>query len=136
MAVKTSIALLDSASTPEAPGTPAAATRTFIPGEIEGDNVHTFYETTTGNTAATRSKLTASIKSGNGVSRVKVAIALPRSQTVDGVLKAAYVCRGFIEFIVPEDAIRDDRRDLLVLTRNILDNTTIGPMISELENLY
>lgn len=136
MPSKTSIAILDSALTPESPGTPAATTRTFIPGEMEGSNVHTFYETTTGTTAATRSKMTVSIAPGNGVTRVKAQIATPRSQTVDGLVKSAYVCRGFAEFILPEDASRDDRRDIRALLANLLDDPSFVTVVSDLENLY
>lgn len=136
MAGKTSIAITDSSDTPESPGTPAAATRTFVPGEIEGSNVHTFYENTTGVTAATRSKMTLSLTPGNGVVRFKAALALPKAQTVDGITKVAHVTRGFVEFILPEDGSRDDRRDILTLIRNLLADATVSPMIREMENLY
>lgn len=136
MASKTSIAIADSPNTPEAPGTPAAATRTFIPGEMENGNVHTFYENTTGVTAATRSKLTVSLVPGNGITRFKAALALPKAQTVDGVTKVAHVTRGFVEYIFPEDGTRDDRRDINALMRNALADATVVLMINDLENLY
>jgi hypothetical protein len=136
MAAKTTIVLADSSDTPESPGTPAAANRTFVPGEMENGNVHTFYETTTGVTAATRSKLTISLTPGNKIVRMKASLALPKAQTVDGVVKVAHVTRGFCEFIFPEDGSRDDRRDCKKLLQNLLTDTTINPMVADLENLY
>lgn len=136
MTAKTTIALLDSAVTPESPGTPAAATRTFIPGEVEAGNVHTFYENTTGSTAATRSKLTIQFVPGAVVNRVKIGIATPKAKTVDGVVVLAHTTRVNMEFLLPVDGSRDDRQDIRVLAMNALVDASIVNMIKELEGLY
>lgn len=134
MPSKASLAVLDSASTPVA-GTPASATRTFIPGEVE-NNVHAFYEPTTGTNAATRTKFTASVSPGNGVHRIKYALALPKAVTADGLTKAAHVNRAFVEFIVHEDSTWDDRADLRALIANLLDKDEIKTMVQEVESFY
>lgn len=136
MSEKAAIVLVDSAATPESPGTPGAANRTFTPGEMENGYVHTFYNTTTGTTPGTRSKMTVSISNGAAVSRVKINIATPKSVTVDGVVKADHVTRGFIEFIFPVNCSRDDRRDIASLLYNSLADATIVNMIHNLEDLW
>lgn len=136
MTAKTTIALNDSALTPESPGTPAAGTRTFTPGEMENGNVHTFYETTTGVTAATRSKMTLSLVPSETVTRFKLSIATPKAQTVDGIVKAAHVTRGFMEFILPNDGTRDDRRDIRSLLTYINNDAGFKAMVDDLENLW
>lgn len=136
MTAKTSIAINDSAATPESPGTPAAALRTFVPGEVEAGNVHTFYENTTGTTAATRSKLTAQIVPGTNVQRVKLSIATPKAQTVDGVVVLAHTTRCNLEFFLPNNGSRDDRQDIRALVINALADASIVGMVKDLEGLY
>jgi hypothetical protein len=136
MPAKTTIAIADSTLTPESPGTPGAATRTFVPGEMENGVVHTYYENTTGATSATRSKLTVSLVPGDGVIRMKCQLATPKAQTVDGIVQAAHVTRAFAEFIFPADGTRDDRRDAKSLLTNLLNNTDISTMVADLENLW
>lgn len=136
MPAKTTLAITDSAQTPESPGTPAVATRTFVPGEMENGVVHTFYENTTGVTANTRSKLTISLTPGDGVVRWKCQLSTPKAQTVDGVVVQAHVTRAFAEFILPADGTRDDRRDSKSLLVSLLALTDIHTMISDLENLW
>lgn len=136
MTEKASFTLTDSAATPESPGTPAAVNRTFTPGEVENGYVHTYYNTTTGTTASTRSKLTMSISTNDKIARVKLAIATPKAQTVDGVVQAAHVTRGFAEFIIPVDASRDDRKDILILVYNALASAPMAGLVHELEDLW
>jgi hypothetical protein len=136
MTAKTTIAILDSDLTPESPGTPAAATRTFTPGEVEQGNVHTFYEPTTGVTAATRSRMTVALTSGKDVTRMKLTLALPKAQTVDGITQVAHVTRASVEFIFPANGSRDDRRDCRTLTRTALGHADIIAMIDNLENFW
>lgn len=134
MAAFANIAILDSSATPESPGTPAAATRTFVPGGKEG-NVWVWYENTTGTTPATRSKLTASLSAGEEVARLKITLATPKAQTVDGVTKVAHVTRAFMEFILPVNGSRDDRKDIAVLVMNALSAAALWSMLSDLEGL-
>lgn len=134
MSAYANMAINDASTTPEAPGTPAIATRTFVPGGKEG-NVWTWYENTTGTTAATRSKMTVSLTPGDSVTRVKVQLSLPKAQTVDGVTSAAHVTRGFAEFIFPANGSRDDRRDVKALLGNILNSTELNAMIGDLEGI-
>jgi hypothetical protein len=136
MTEKASFVLVDAASTPQSPGTPAAANRTFTPGEMENGRVHTFYNTTTGTTVATRSKLTASITPGDTVTRVKYTLATPKAQTVDGVVISAHVTRCIMEFIIPNDATWDDRVDSINLAYGMLANTGLSTMVKELEDLW
>lgn len=136
MTEKASFTLNDAASTPQSPGTPAVVARTFTPGEMENGRVHTFYNTTTGSTGATRSKLTASLTPGNVVNRVKFTLATPKAQTVDGVVVAAHVSRVICEFILPVDASWDDRVDLINLMYNMLANTGLSAMVKELEDQW
>lgn len=134
MSAYANLAINDSAQTPESPGTPGAATRTFVPGGKEG-NVWTWYENTTGTTAATRSKLTASLTPGDSVTRMKLQLALPKSQTVDGLVTAAHVTRGFVEFIFPANGSRDDRRDIKALLIAALNTTELSNMVGDLEGV-
>lgn len=136
MTAKVSLAIVDSALTPESPGTPASATRTFVPGEVENGNVHTFYENTTGSSAATRSRLTVALVPSEKVVKFKYTLSLPKAQTVDGIVKVAHVTRCNVEMIFPVDGTRDDRRDARSLTLSALTDTTIIAMISDLENLW
>lgn len=136
MTAKASIGIYDASATPEAPGTPGAALRTFVPGEVENNNVHTFYDTTTGVTAATRSKMTLAIVPGEQVTRVKVSLALPKAQTVDGIIQAAHITRANCEFLCPVNGSRDDRRDIKTLLINALNHTDVATMIGDLENLW
>lgn len=136
MSAKTSIAVLDNSTTPEAPGTPAAATRTFIPGEVENGNVHTFYETTTGTTARSRSKLTVSLTPKQSAVVFQLRLSTPKATVVDDILVVQHVTRSFVEFELPNDGSRDDRLDNKSLTANILNDATIHNMIKDLENLY
>lgn len=136
MAEKVAVGLDDAALTPESPGTPAVVTRTFTPGEMENGYVHTFYNTNTGTTPASRSKVTASISVGDTVSRVKFAIALPKATTVDGVVKVDHVTRCFCEFVLPANCSRDDRRDVKALLNAILANSTFKEMVDNLEDLW
>lgn len=136
MTEKASFVITDSADTPESPGTPAAANRTFTPGEMENGSVHCFYNTTTGTTPATRSKFTASLTSGQVVHRVKFSLALPKAQTVDGVVKVAHVSRAIVEFILPIDCSRDDRRDLLTLMYDALSTSGFNTMVIDVEDLW
>jgi len=139
MTAKTTLTLDDSASTPESPGTPAVANRTFTPGQMENGNVHTFYEPTTGVTPATKSKLTASltpISATRNTARIKIALAYPKAQTIDGLVVAAHVNRGFVEFVFDKNSTRDDRRDIKALLISALQEVGINEMIADLEDLY
>lgn len=139
MTAKSTIALADSSQTPESPGTPAIATRTFTPGQMENGNVHTFYEPTTGVTPATKSKLTISltpVSATRNTARIKIALALPKAQTVDGLVVAAHVNRGFIEFVFDKNSTRDDRRDCSELLKQALNNSAITSMVGDLEDIY
>lgn len=132
MSTYANLAINDSNQTPESPGTPAATTRTFVPGGKE-NGVWTWYENTTGTTAATRSKLTASLTQGKEVTRMKLTLALPKAQTVDGIVSAAHITRGFAEFLFPANCSRDDRRDVKALLVNALNTVEVAAMVSELE---
>lgn len=139
MTAKTTIALADSSATPESPGTPASTTRTFIPGAMENGNVHTFYETTSGTTPATRSKLTISLtplSANRNTARVKVGLAIPKAQTVDGLVVAAHVNRAFIELVFDKNSTRDDRRDISELIKVCLNDAAVYAMFSNLEDIY
>lgn len=139
MPAKASLAINDSGETPESPGTPAVAARTFVPGDVENGNVHTFYDTTTGTTAATRSKLSIQLTAPNGnsnVARLKLSLALPKAQTIDGVVQQAHVTRAFAEFIYPVDGSRDDRRDAKALLLNCLNHADVHKIVSDLEGFW
>jgi len=134
MSAYANLAINDSAQTPESPGTPGAATRTFVPGGKE-NGVWTWYENTTGTTASTRSKLTVSLTPGNSVTRLKIALALPKAQTVNGIVTAAHVSRGFAEFLFPANGSRDDRRDIKALLIAALNTTELSAMVGDLEGI-
>lgn len=139
MPAKVAIALVDSPSTPESPGTPGAATRTFQPGAVENGNVHTFYEGTTGTTMATKSKATLSLKpasSASPVSRVKMSMALPKAQVVDGITKVAHITRANVEFILPQDCTRDDRRDIRTLIANLINSAEGAALVADNDDLW
>lgn len=136
MSAKTTIAIYDNAATPESPGTPAAALRTFTPGAVEGGDVHTFYEPTTGTTAATRSKLTLQLIPGAVVHRLKISIATPKAKTVDGIVELAHVTRFNGEFLLPVNGSKDDRQDIRSLATNLFADASFIYMIRDLEDLY
>lgn len=134
MSAYANLVIADSVNTPEAPGTPAATNRTFVPGGKE-NGVWTWYENTTGTTAATRSKLSVSLTPGKEITRMKVALALPKAQTVDGITTAAHVTRGFSEFLFPVNGSRDDRRDVKALMISALSAADLTAMVSDLEGI-
>jgi hypothetical protein len=139
MTAKAAITLADAGDTPESPGTPAVANRVFTPGAMENGNVHTFYNSTTGVTPATKSKMTVSLtplSTTRNTSRVKIAIAAPKSQTVDGIVQVAHINRGFVEFVFDKNSTRDDRRDLKELVKQSLNDAGILGMIADGEDLY
>lgn len=140
MTQKTTITLVDSASTPESPGTPAAANRVFTPGAMEQGYIHTWSDTTTGTTPDTKSKMTIGYVPANGstrpVSRLKIQFAIPKAQTVDGIVKRAHVNRAFVEFVFDKDSTRDDRRDIKSLVGGILSATGVNEMVSDGEDFY
>lgn len=138
MTAKTTISLLDSALTPESPGTPAAATRIFTPGALENGYIHTFYEGTSGTTPATRSKLTLSLSPATATkpSRTKGQLMIPKAKIVDGVVEVAHVNRGFVETVFDKDATRDDRRDMTTLLYSLIASAEFGGMSRDQEDLY
>jgi len=133
MTAKTTITITDSANTPT--GSPAATDRIFAPSGMEG-NTHVFTNGATGETGASLSTLKASISRGNVVSRVKVALALPLVHTVDEVEEVAHVCRANVEFLIPVNADKDERRDLYTLLLDALADSGINTMVVSLEDLY
>lgn len=140
MSAKAAIVIGDSANTPEAPGTPGVTNWTFTPSAVENGNVHTFYSTQTGSTGSARAKLTASISKGaadDAPHRFKVALAVPKVVTIDGIPTVKHVCRGFLELIFPPEATRDERLDTYVLLTNATGtDATIVEMRKNLEDLW
>lgn len=139
MTQKAALTLADSSLTPESPGTPASANRVFTPGAVENGNVHTYFEPTTGVTPATKTKLTVSLtptSATRNTARIKIAFALPKAQTVNGIVTAAHVNRVFNEYVFDKDSTRDDRRDAKILLISLLNDAVMNAMIGDLEDVY
>jgi hypothetical protein len=139
MTQKVALTLADSASTPESPGTPAAANRSFVPGAMEQGYVHTFYNTTTGTSPAALSKLSVSLSPAGPnkpVSRIKLGLGTPKTQTIDGLVVVDHVNRCFVEFVFDENSTRDDRLDIRSLMINTLADAGVLEMVKNLEDLW
>jgi hypothetical protein len=138
MAVKETVTLTDSTLTPEA-GTPAAVPRDFNPGSVENGYVHTFHNSTTGLTSASRSKLTASLRRANATrptDRIRFVLSLPQVQTVDGIDTVAHTNLVQLEFVFHKDTSRDNRRDARAMFSSLFSEASLLSMVQDLEDLY
>jgi hypothetical protein len=105
---------------------------------MEG-NVHTFYNDDTGASAQGRSKLTASLSMptpNRDTARVKYALSLPFTATVDGVEETQHTGRAYAEFVIPAGASVDERKDLKSIFINALSHSDIGGLVADLEDLW
>lgn len=137
MAEKVILDLYDSSLTPK-DDTPTNVQRLFNPGAMEG-NVHAFYNDHTGETSLAESKITASYSRSTAsrpTNRIKVQIALPLVQTIDGVEQVHHVNRANVEFILHESSTFDERYDLNSLIIAALAHTGIKEMYLDNENAW
>lgn len=132
MSAIANIAIADGAATP--------VTHTFVPLQTSPDAVWMDSDSAKAFTAAQYS-IRNSIKRGNsskGVDRVKFAVTLPTMGT--GVSLPAsevdYTDTCIIEFILPKRGIKQGRKDLRTLVKNLLGDAQVVDIIDELRSAY
>jgi len=82
--------------------------------------------------------------SQNRTVRIKLGVHQPiletvSNSTVSGIVPAptlAYVPRAFLEFVIPERASVADRRNLRMMTLNLLGHTSIDAVVNNLQMVY
>lgn len=136
---------------PDALATPV--NHTFIPLGPDKQGVW-WYEDTSAASSIGTNKISLSItrpipaaagqSSAGRVSRVKIGIHTPiletlSSSTISGIPAAptlAYVNRANLEYIIPERADMQNRKDLLKYSVGLLANTQVVAMIHDLQNVF
>lgn len=70
------------------------------------------------------------------VNRSRFDVAIPVTQTVNGVTTVAYTLRAKVEFILPDGSTDANRKDLYAFVSNGLTNTLIRGAMRDLDPLY
>lgn len=68
--------------------------------------------------------------------RVSIRFNLPVEQTVDGVVKVAYVARFSADVVLPEEMTQAQRDDLAAYIKNALADSVVNGIISDLDPIY
>lgn len=132
MAAIGNIVINDGATTPVA--------HTFSPVGINSDNV-AFWDDRSPAYPVGFNSLSASLrKPSNGSAtknyKAQLKLVLPTLEVGATVPTKAYDCLVNIEFVMPQQASLQNRKDLLALTKNALAHATVTSMIENLENVY
>lgn len=72
----------------------------------------------------------------DGVTRVRMGLAVPKLDTSTTVPKVVGMGRGNIEFIFPASFTAQDRKDLRAFLTNALNANQLGENISEMQTPY
>lgn len=83
------------------------------------------------------------VSDGSRVYRARIDIALPVLETLgtadSGIAPpptVAYTLRGQVEFILPERASLQNRKDILAYVKNVLNASVVSSMVQDLEAVY
>jgi len=137
MSQKTSIVLTDGAATP--------VNHTFLPAKQDGI-LYTYHDRSSGIMAG-YGVLTAQSKlPGNGsrATTVSYKLSLPTleqtsASTATGIQPAptvAYTCTGKLEFVMPDRSTLQNRKDLLTMMRDLIDEALVTESVQDLDPTY
>lgn len=132
MSAINTITVADAAATP--------VNHNFIPHKIVGDVA--WYNEKSATSAQGFMPLSVSLRSpqagtGARVFRQQVNFAMPVLMTdSEGNEVVSHTLRANVEFILPERSTLQERKDVLELTRNILENSQITDAVENLNNVY
>lgn len=94
-----------------------------------------YFNNTDASTSATAESLAVSFSRANGsraTNRVKLSLAVPYEQTVDGAIEVRSTARMNVDFILPDDMTASEREDFIALCSNSLDATDIKNHVEDL----
>lgn len=145
MAAVANIVLNDAQATPVA--------HTFIPIDYDAKNGVWWFEDQSGSSSIGFNRISATLSkplppapgaSSNGrVNRVKLTIHVPTLETLGtndaGITPAptiAYIPRVMIEFVLPEQAVLQNRKDIRKYAQFLLADTQVVAMVETLANMY
>ena len=94
-----------------------------------------YFNNTDASTSATAEGVTISMSRANGsrnTNRVKLSLAVPYEQTVDGAIEVRSTARMNVDFILPDDMTAAERADFAALASNLLDVSDIKNHVEDL----
>lgn len=137
MSQKTSIVLTDAASTP--------VNRTFGPAKQDGI-LYTYHNRASGIMAGYDALSVQTKLPGNGsrATTVSYKLSLPTleqtsASTATGIQPAptvAYTCTGKLEFVMPERSTLQNRKDLLSMMRDLINEALVTEAVQDLDPTY
>lgn len=119
-----------------------AANHTFSPEGIDANGVAIFKDRDHGSAVSfytLSARLRGPVGPADGPNRVfrnTVKMVIPVIATINGVDTLVSTMSGYSEFVIPESATLQQRKDLRALFRNALGNSQIGAMVETLEQIY
>jgi len=75
-------------------------------------------------------------KNGRKTNRINIRFNYPVEQTVDGVVRVAYVARFSGDVVLPEEMTQAQRDDVAAFIKNALADTVVNGIVSDLDPLY
>jgi len=75
-------------------------------------------------------------KSGRKTTRINIRFNQPVEQTVDGVVRVAYVGRFSADLVLPEEMTQAQRDDFAAFVKNALADTVVNGTIADLDPPY
>ena len=94
-----------------------------------------YFNNTDASTSATAEGVTISMSRANGsrnTNRVKLSLAVPYEQAVDGAIEVRSTARMNVDFILPDDMTAAERADFAALASNLLDVSDIKNHVEDL----
>lgn len=115
-------------------GKAAPVTHTFVPSKI-GETTSVFYGP--GATLAGRERITITRREATATVAGKVSIKLetPIERTVDGTVRVEYSLASYQEFVLAPMSVKQDRKDLRLLSANLLLNPLVVACIDDMESV-
>lgn len=123
---RTNIAIADGKSTP--------VIHTFVPSKI-GETTSVFYGP--GLTLAGRERVTITRREATATIAGKLSIKLetPVERTVDGTVRVEYALASYQEFVLAPLSVKQDRKDIRILSSNLLLNPLVAACIDDMESV-
>lgn len=75
-------------------------------------------------------------RSNGEASKVDIRLAIPLVEAIDGVDTVVGVDRAEIKFLMPGAGSYQRRRDLLAMTRDLIDEAIVTSLVEDLETVY
>lgn len=94
-----------------------------------------YFNNTDASTSATAEGVTLSMSRASGTrttNRIKISLAIPYAQTVDGAVEVRSTARMNVDVILPDDMTVAEREDFAALASNLLDATDVKNHIEDL----